>query len=148
MSQEDSGVRTIQLYNQVELPILGLGTFKARGTALKSIASCALSCGIRHIDTASVYKVRHDSRAQRCRNFPWSQLVPKRVPLPMQNESEIADALESSGVPREDIFITSKIGPTQVSHLTRAFVFSSDSLSSLRVFTELSVEARLSGSVY
>ena len=34
--------------------------------------------------------------------------------ITLQNESEIADALEASRVPREDIFITSKIGPTQV----------------------------------
>ena len=34
--------------------------------------------------------------------------------ITLQNESEIADALEASKVPREDIFITSKIGPTQV----------------------------------
>ena len=66
MSQEDRGVRTIQLYNQVELPVLGLGTVKARGPALKTIVPCALSCGIRHIDTASVYKVRHDSSTQSC----------------------------------------------------------------------------------
>ena len=125
MSQGDSGVRTIQLYNQVELPVLGLGTFKARGTALKAIVSCALSCGIRHIDTATVYKVRH-GRTARCWNVcSCSQVFLTRVSLPMQNESEIADALESSDVLREDIFITSKIGPTQVPHLTRAVVFSS-----------------------
>ena len=114
MSLEDKGVRTIQLYNQVELPVLGLGTFKARGTALKTIVSCALSCGIRHIDTASVYKVRHDSSTLSFYGRSCSQLLFKMLLLPMQNESEIADALEASDVPREDIFITSKIGPTQV----------------------------------
>lgn len=31
-----------------------------------------------------------------------------------QNESEIADALEEAGIAREDVFITSKIGPHQV----------------------------------
>ncbi len=123
MSQEDRGVRTIQLYNQVELPVLGLGTFKARGTALKAIVSCALSCGIRHIDTAGVYKVRHDSSSQPFCGLSCSQLPFKSVIPCMQNESEIADALEASGVPREDIFITSKIGPTQVPHLMRAFLF-------------------------
>ena len=32
----------------------------------------------------------------------------------VQNESEIADALEASKLDRKDIFITSKIGPHQV----------------------------------
>ena len=32
----------------------------------------------------------------------------------VQNESEIADALEASKLDRKDIFITSKIGPQQV----------------------------------
>jgi hypothetical protein len=32
----------------------------------------------------------------------------------MQNESEIADAIEASKLDRKDIFITSKIGPHQV----------------------------------
>jgi diketogulonate reductase-like aldo/keto reductase len=58
MSQEDSIKCTIQLYNQVELPAIGLGTFKARGISLKVIVQRALASGIRHIDTATVYKVR------------------------------------------------------------------------------------------
>ena len=66
MSQEDRAVPTFQLYNHVELPVLGLGTFKARGSSLKAIVLSALSCGIRHIDTASVYKVRHDSSPESC----------------------------------------------------------------------------------
>ena len=45
----------------------------------------------------------------------WVYRLPSTVvSLTLQNESEIADALEASNVPREDIFITSKIGPTQV----------------------------------
>jgi len=56
MSQASSVPTTIQLYNRVELPAIGLGTFKARGKSLKAIVACALHCGIRHIDTASVYK--------------------------------------------------------------------------------------------
>ena len=58
MSEDDGSlVPSIQLSNTVELPAIGLGTFKARGSSLKAIICCALKCGIRHIDTASVYKV-------------------------------------------------------------------------------------------
>ena len=58
MSENDGSlVPSIQLSNTVELPAIGLGTFKARGSSLKAIICCALKCGIRHIDTASVYKV-------------------------------------------------------------------------------------------
>ena len=70
MSEDDASlVPSIRLSNTIELPAIGLGTFKARGNSLKAIICCALKCGIRHIDTASVYKVdtlpyavrRHDA---------------------------------------------------------------------------------------
>ena len=56
--------------------------------------------------------------------YLFTQLSFTGASLAMQNESEIADALEASDVPREDIFITSKIGPTQVSQLTRPMLLS------------------------
>ena len=40
-----------------DIPHIGLGTFKSRGSDVKSAVRCALEHGIRHIDTASVYKV-------------------------------------------------------------------------------------------
>ena len=58
MSEDDASlVPSIRLSNTIELPAIGLGTFKARGNSLKAIICCAVKCGIRHIDTASVYKV-------------------------------------------------------------------------------------------
>ena len=64
MSEDDASlVPSIQLSNTVELPVIGLGTFKARGNSLKAIICFALKCGIRHIDTASVYKVSTFLRA-------------------------------------------------------------------------------------
>ncbi|EIE24217.1 Aldo/keto reductase [Coccomyxa subellipsoidea C-169] len=77
--------RSIQLQNGVELPLVGLGTFKSHGQDLRNTIKRALAIGVRHIDTAAVYK----------------------------NESEIADALEEADIAREDVFITSKIGPHQ-----------------------------------
>lgn len=69
------------------LPEIGLGTFKARGPDVKSAVRCALEHGIRHIDTASVYK----------------------------NEVEIGDAIrdaiENGLLRREDVYVTSKLSP-------------------------------------
>ena len=49
--------RSIQLQNGVELPLVGLGTFKAHGQDLRNTIKRALEIGVRHIDTAAVYKV-------------------------------------------------------------------------------------------
>jgi diketogulonate reductase-like aldo/keto reductase len=47
----------IAFANGVDLPVIGLGTFKARGESVKLAVRTALQHGIRHIDTASIYKV-------------------------------------------------------------------------------------------
>jgi diketogulonate reductase-like aldo/keto reductase len=57
MEEEDM----IALANGVDLPLIGLGTFKARGEPLKQAVRAALQHGIRHIDTASIYKVYEES---------------------------------------------------------------------------------------
>ena len=49
---------TIMLPGGVELPRVGLGTFKAGGADVRGAVRAALECGIRHIDTAAIYKVR------------------------------------------------------------------------------------------
>lgn len=48
--------RTITLRNGVELPAVGLGTFKAGGADVKAAVHAALRQGIQAIDTASIYK--------------------------------------------------------------------------------------------
>lgn len=79
-----SGLRaTVALANGVELPRVGLGTFKVRGDEAYAAVAAALRCGIRHIDTASIYK----------------------------NSEEVGRAVRDSGVPRAESFITSKISP-------------------------------------
>ncbi|EFJ40051.1 hypothetical protein VOLCADRAFT_108355 [Volvox carteri f. nagariensis] len=75
--------RTITLHNGVELPAVGLGTFRAQGDDARTAVLAALRSGLRHIDTASIYK----------------------------NEAPIRQALAESGVPREDVFVTSKVSP-------------------------------------
>lgn len=49
---------TILLPGGLSMPTVGLGTFKSRGQEVTAAVSAALEEGVRHIDTASVYKVR------------------------------------------------------------------------------------------
>ncbi|KAL2643359.1 hypothetical protein R1flu_010946 [Riccia fluitans] len=71
------------LNNSVKIPRLGLGTFRSKGEEVKSAILWALRSGYSQVDTASVYK----------------------------NEVEIGQALKDSGIPRENIFVTSKVSP-------------------------------------
>ena len=66
------------------MPILGLGTYKLEGRACQDVVRCALALGYRHFDTAEAYR----------------------------NEADIGQALQESGVDRQDLFITTKIWPT------------------------------------
>ncbi len=69
------------LYNGVDIPIIGYGTFKIdNDTARKSVCA-ALEKGYRHIDTASFYG----------------------------NEKGVGLGIRDSGIPREEIFLTSKV---------------------------------------
>lgn len=70
------------LYNGVPMPWLGLGTFKsAMGGDVEQAVRWALELGYRHIDTATIYG----------------------------NEAGIGQAIRQSGVPRQDLFITTKL---------------------------------------
>ncbi|GBF88570.1 glyoxal reductase-like [Raphidocelis subcapitata] len=83
---------SISLAGGVEMPRCGLGTFKAGGTEVRGAVSAALAAGIRHIDTAAIYK----------------------------NEELIAEALwDDARIPRGDVFITSKISPYQMGRKAR-----------------------------
>jgi diketogulonate reductase-like aldo/keto reductase len=74
--------QAITLNNDVEMPILGLGTWQsASGTEAVNAVKAALDLGYRHIDTAAIYR----------------------------NEESVGQAIRESGVPREDIFVTTKL---------------------------------------
>ena len=47
----------LTLNNGVAIPRLGLGTYLASGSDCKNGVRAALRAGIRHIDTASLYRV-------------------------------------------------------------------------------------------
>jgi diketogulonate reductase-like aldo/keto reductase len=70
------------LHNGVKMPWLGLGVWKMedREEVIRAVKT-ALEIGYRHIDTAAIYK----------------------------NEEGVGQAIKESGVPREEIFITTKV---------------------------------------
>jgi methylglyoxal/glyoxal reductase len=75
----------VKLSNGVEVPWVGLGVFKSPpGGETEQAVRWALEIGYRHIDTASLY----------------------------QNEADVGRALKDSGVPREKVFITTKVWNT------------------------------------
>ena len=74
----------IKLSNGVEMPILGYGVFQVSPEECERCVSDALSVGYRMIDTAQAYA----------------------------NEEGVGAAIKKSGIPREDIFLVSKIWMT------------------------------------
>lgn len=72
---------TFTLPNGVEIPKIGLGTWFANGDEAINIVKKSVDAGYRHIDSAQAY----------------------------QNEREMGEAIKNSGVPREEIFITTKL---------------------------------------
>ena len=69
--------------NGAAIPAIGFGTWPMRGDLCANIVSAALKIGYRHVDTAQGY----------------------------QNESEVGAGMADAGVPRERIFITTKVRP-------------------------------------
>lgn len=72
----------------IDIPEIGLGTYKLHDRECSNAVRMALDLGYRHIDTAQMYK----------------------------NEREIGEALSVSNVPREEIFLTTKIWHTNLDH--------------------------------
>jgi 2,5-diketo-D-gluconate reductase B len=86
------------------IPLVGLGTWDLRGRTCARVVEQALRLGYRHIDTAQMY----------------------------DNESEVGEGMRASGVPRAQIFLTTKVWPTRFSppELARSAV---ESLARLRL---------------
>jgi 2,5-diketo-D-gluconate reductase A len=76
-----SSVPTIALNNGVEIPQLGFGVFQIPPAETKEATLTALEIGYRHIDTAEMYG----------------------------NEEGVGQAVRESGIPREEVFVTSKL---------------------------------------
>jgi diketogulonate reductase-like aldo/keto reductase len=88
--------------NGARIPALGLGTFKLTGETCRSLVAEALRLGYRHIDTARMYG----------------------------NEDAVGAGIAAAGVPRDEIFLTTKIWPDDFrpADLTRALDDSLDRL--------------------
>ncbi len=73
---------TAKLRGGVEIPLLGLGVYQSRpGEETQRAVEAALSLGYRHVDTARAYG----------------------------NERDVAAAIAASGVPRDQVFVTTKL---------------------------------------
>ena len=78
-------METIKLNNGVEMPAEGLGTFLMQPDEAQAAVESALEQGYCHIDTANAY----------------------------MNEKAVGRGMRASGVPREDIFLSTKLWPTE-----------------------------------
>lgn len=72
---------TIELAGGVAIPQVGLGVFQVPPQEAQRVVTEALAVGYRHIDTAAAYV----------------------------NESGVGAAMRESGIPREEVFVTSKL---------------------------------------
>src|SRR5712671_4871065 len=86
------------------IPLVGLGTWDLRGRTCARIVEQALRLGYRHIDTAEMY----------------------------DNEREVGEGLRTSGVPRNELFVVTKVWPSHFAphELLRA---AKESLTKLRL---------------
>ena len=78
---------SVMLNSGYEMPINGIGTYSLLGDTCYDAITTALKTGVRLIDTAYMYR----------------------------NEEEVGRAIRDSGVPREEIFVITKLYPNQFS---------------------------------
>jgi diketogulonate reductase-like aldo/keto reductase len=72
--------------NGADIPALGLGTWTLKGAECTDLVAEALKAGYRHVDTATSY----------------------------DNEEAVGAGIRASGIPRDDIFLTTKIWHTDL----------------------------------
>lgn len=76
---------TVRLSSGYDMPIVGLGTYSLHGNICVNSVKAALAAGFRKFDTAHMY----------------------------DNEEEVGQGIRESGIPREEIFVATKIYPNQ-----------------------------------
>ena len=74
-------IDTYSLSNGTQIPVVGFGTWQTAPEIAKSVVKSALVSGYRHIDTAAAYF----------------------------NEQEVGKAIKDSGIPSDQIWVTSKM---------------------------------------
>ena len=72
---------TVTLNNGVEMPVLGFGVYQIPAEETEQAVTDALAAGYRSLDTAAAYR----------------------------NEEAVGRAIAQSGIPREDLFVTTKL---------------------------------------
>jgi 2,5-diketo-D-gluconate reductase B len=77
-----------QMIKGEKVPSLGLGTYRLTGEACERAVELGLSLGYRHLDTAQMYG----------------------------NEAEVGRGIRGSGVDRGEIFVTTKVWPSDFAH--------------------------------
>ena len=101
MSQmRETNVPTVTLNNGVQIPQLGFGVFQVPPEDAQRIVEDALEAGYRHIDTAAAYR----------------------------NEAGVGAAIAASGIPREEIFVTTKLRNGEQGTAYKAFQDSREAL--------------------
>jgi 2,5-diketo-D-gluconate reductase A len=94
MSQtQATTIPTVTLNNGVKIPQLGFGVFQVPEEDTQRIVEDALEAGYRHIDTAAAYR----------------------------NETGVGAAIAASGIPREEIFVTTKLRNGEQELVLKAF---------------------------
>ncbi len=88
----------------MRMPAIGLGTWELRGRDCVRLVQDAVKIGYRHFDTAQSY----------------------------DNEAEIGEGLQASGLPRDEAFVTTKIWPANHAPADFARAFK-ESLAKLRL---------------
>ncbi len=83
---------TIRLNNGMELPVVGIGTYSLHGDTCINAVAIAIQHGYRLIDTASFYR----------------------------NEVEVGQGVRQAGIPREEIFVQTKLYPDQYGNADKA----------------------------
>ncbi|MFZ0530513.1 MAG: aldo/keto reductase [Propionicimonas sp.] len=74
-------IPNVTLNNGVEMPILGFGVFQVPAEQTEQVVTDALAAGYRHLDTAAAYG----------------------------NEAAVGRAITASGLPRDELFVTTKL---------------------------------------
>ena len=99
-------VPTVTLNNGIDIPQLGYGVFQIPEEETQAAVEAALEAGYRSIDTAAAYG----------------------------NERGVARAIEASGIPREELFVTTKLWNDRQSEAKAAFEESREKLGPIDLY--------------
>ena len=100
-SGENRKAPVVTLNSGYKMPIAGIGTYSLHGDECINSITAALNIGVRLIDTAHVYG----------------------------NEAEVGQAIRDSDIPREEIFVITKLYPDQFSEPETAIQEALDNLN-------------------